>query len=52
MFKSENGVYILKTKQKYVKLKEPKRDEIVTVDIGFHYYKMNNIEGYYVRSLG
>ena len=52
MFKSENGAYILKTKQKYVKLKEPKRDEIVTVDIGFHYYKMNNIEGYYVRSLG
>ena len=52
MFKSENGITILKTKQKYVKLKEPKRDEIVTVDIGFHYYKMNGIEGYYVRSLG
>jgi len=52
MFTTEKGVTIIKTKQKYVKLNELKRDEIITVNIGFHYYKMNGIEGYYIRSLG
>ena len=42
-FKSENGQTILKTKSKYLKLKEQK--EIVAVDITFNYYKMNGVEG-------
>ena len=51
-FKSENGQTILKVKSKYVKLKEPKKEEVVVVDIAFNYYKMNSTEGFYVCSLG
>ena len=51
-FKSENGQTILKTKSKYLKLKEQKKEEIVVVDIAFNYYKMNGVEGFYVCSLG
>ena len=51
-FKSENGQTILKTKSKYLKVKEQKKEEIVVVDIAFNYYKMNGVEGFYVCSLG
>ena len=51
-FKSENGQTILKTKSKYVKLKEQNKEEIVVVGIAFNYYKMNGVEGFYVCSLG
>ena len=51
-FTSSNGTVILKAKQKYVKLKEPTKDEPVCVDIAFHYYNMNSMEGYYVKSIG
>jgi len=51
-FKSENGQTILKVKSKYVKLKEPKKEDVTALDITFNYYEMNGVEGLYVSSLG
>ena len=34
-----------------MKLKESKKEEVIVVDISFKYYKMNNVEGYYVCGL-
>ena len=34
-----------------MKLKEVKKEEVIVVDISFKYYKMNNVEGYYVCAL-
>ena len=50
-FKTDKGQTILKVKQKYMKLKEAKKEEVIVVDISFKYYKMNNVEGYYVCGL-
>ena len=50
-FKTDKGQTILKVKQKYMKLKEAKKEEVIVVDISFKYYKMNDVEGYYVCAL-
>lgn len=50
-FKSDKGHYILKVKTKYCKMKELKKEETVLVDVIFKYYKMNEIQGYYVSSM-
>lgn len=51
-FKTDKGSCILKTKTKYLKLKELKKDETVTSDITFNPYEMdNNNKGYYVKML-
>ena len=50
-FKTLKGQTILKVKPKYMKLKEAKKEEVIVVDISFKYYKMNNVEGYYVCGL-
>ena len=50
-FKSYKGHYILKVKTKYCKMKELKKEETVLVDVIFKYYKMNDIQGYYVSSI-
>ena len=47
-FKSEKGQYILKVKTKYCKTKEFKKEEPVICDMTFKYYKMNDMEGFYV----
>ena len=47
-FKSEKGQYILKEKAKYCKTKELKKEDPVIVDMTFKYYKMNDMEGFYV----
>ena len=49
-FKTDKGQTILKVKQTYMKL-EAKKEEVIVVDISFKYYKMNNVEGYYVCGL-
>ena len=50
-FKSEKGQYILKAKKKYSKTKEFTKDETFLIDIAFKYYKMDNLQGFYVSSL-
>ena len=50
-FKTLKGQTILKVKQKYMKLKEAKKEDVIVVDISFNYYKMNDVEGYYVCEL-
>ena len=50
-FKSDKGHYILKVKTKYCKMKELKKEETALVDVIFKYYKMNDIQGYYVSSI-
>ena len=50
-FKSDKGHYILKVKTKYCKIKELKKEETVLVDVIFKYYKMTEIQGYYVSSM-
>ena len=50
-FKSDKGQYILKVKSKYIKLNDPKKDVPIIVDLEFKYYKMNDIEGFYISSL-
>jgi len=47
-FKSEKGQSILKVKTKYCKAKEFKKEGPVICDMTFKYYKMNDMEGYYV----
>ena len=47
-FKSEKGQYILKVKTRYCKNKELKKEEPVIFDITFKYYKMNDMQGFYV----
>ena len=47
-WKTDEGQTILKVKPKYMKLKEAKKEEVIVVDISFKYYKMNDVEGYYV----
>ena len=51
-FKTEEGRNILKVKSKYNKFKELNKDETVVVDICFKYYKMDDVEGFYVSQLG
>ena len=46
-FRSDQGQTILKIKNKYMKLKETNKEEVVIVDLSFKYYKMNDNEGYY-----
>ena len=50
-WKTDEGQTILKVKPKYMKLKEAKKEEVIVVDISFKYYKMNDVEGYYVSAL-
>ena len=50
-FKSEKGQYILKVKTKYCKTKEFKKEEVFLSDVVFKYYKMNDMEGFYVFSI-
>ena len=50
-WKTDEGQTILKVKPKYMKLKEAKKEEVIVVDISFKYYKMNDVEGYYVCAL-
>jgi hypothetical protein len=50
-FKSDKGHYLLKVKTKYCKMKELKKEDNVLVDVIFKYYKMNDIQGYYVSSI-
>ena len=51
-FKTDKGHSILKVKTKYVKLKEPTKDETMTVDVAFSFYSMNDdCYGFYVSSL-
>ena len=51
-FKSDKGQNILKVKTKYNKLKDTIKDEFVVVDICFKYYKMDDMQGFYVSQLG
>ena len=50
-FKTKEGRTIIKIKSKYNKLKELNKEDIVTVDICFKYYNMDDTEGYYVCQL-
>ena len=50
-FKSDKGQHILKVKPKYAKLKELAKDIVILTDITFNYYKMNDIQGFYVCSI-
>jgi hypothetical protein len=51
-FKSKDGKYLLKVKSKYVKLSdELDKDMVYICDAELKYYKMNDIEGYYVTKL-
>ena len=49
-FFSDKGEKKIKTKKKYMKLKETTK-EVVIVDLSFKYYKMNDNEGYYISGL-
>ena len=51
-FKTDNGSYILKAKTKYLKLKELRKDEVISTDIIFKSYEMDDTnKGYYVKLL-
>ena len=50
-FKTDKGHYLLKVKTKYSKVKELKKEETVLLEVVFKYYKMNEMEGFYVCSI-
>ena len=50
-FKTDKGQYLLKVKTKYCKIKELRKEEVVLLDVIFKYYKMNEMEGFYVCSI-
>ena len=50
-FKTDKGRYMLKGKTKYCKIKELRKEEVVLLDVVFKYYKMNDVEGFYVFSI-
>ena len=50
-FKTDKGHYLLKVKTKYCKVKVLKEQEAVLLEVVFKYYRMNDIEGFYVCSI-
>ena len=51
-FKSKQGQdKILKVKNKYIKIKDLKKDESLTVDLLLKFYEMNDKTGFYVSKL-
>ena len=45
-FESNDGKTLLKVKSKNVKIDDLKNDVVISCDIGFKYYKMNDVQGY------
>ncbi len=50
-FKTNDGKYLLKVKTKYVKIDDLNKDMTYICDLTFKYYKMGDVEGYYVSKL-
>ena len=50
-FETEDFKTLLKVKSKHVKIDELKNDVVIACDIGFKYYKMNDVQGFYVNKL-
>lgn len=50
-FKTEDGKYLLKVKNKYVKLDDLNKDMTYICDLELKFYKMNEVEGFYVSKL-
>ena len=50
-FETDDGKTLLKIKSKNVKINDLKNDVVISCDISFKHYKMNDIEGYYVYKL-
>ncbi len=48
---SNDNNYILKVKTKYMKLGELNKDMLYFCDAALKYYKMGNVQGYYVSKL-
>ena len=49
-FETTDGKFLLKCKNKYVKI-ELKKDEPINCEIHFKHYKMDSFEGYYVNKI-
>ena len=53
VWKSEDGCYMLKVKNKWMPERDFEKNEILTADLNFHYYSMEKneelIQCYYVR---
>ena len=49
-FEATDGKFLLKCKNKYIKI-ELKKDEPINCEIHFKYYKMEEFEGYYVSQI-
>ena len=50
-FETDDGKTLLKVKSKNVKINDLKNDVVISCDIGFKYYKMNDVQGCYVNKL-
>lgn len=50
-FETNDGKTLLKVKSKYVKINDLKNDIVISCDLSFKYYKMNDVQGYYVNKL-
>ena len=50
-FKTIDGKYLLKGKSKYVKIDDLNKDMTYICDLELKYYKMNEVEGWYVSKL-
>ena len=50
-FKSQDSKMLLKVKSKYVKIDDLNKDMTYICDLDLKYYKMENVEGWYVSKL-
>ena len=50
-FKSQDGKMLLKVKSKYVKIDDLNKDNNYICDLECKYFKMGEVEGYYVSKL-
>ena len=50
-FKSQDGKMLLKVKSKYVKIEDLNKDMSYICDLELKYFKMENVEGWYVSKL-